>query len=228
MNVVDLANGMIGCFGIVGGSIAAATGAALSAKRTGNVAVAFFGDGAVNQAYFHECLNFAAVEALPACSCARTTGTASSRRCRRSPAAWTSRAAPPRTGIPGAAIDGNDLWAVIEAARAAVERARGGGGPTLLEMQTYRHYGHSKSDPATYRPKGELESWLERDPLKLTRARAGQRGGDRGGRGGGPRGLKAGGRAAAPYPARRRGGEFAAHRDARSDRRRRAAAGVRP
>ena len=73
--------------------------------------------------------------------------------------------------MPSAVVDGNDLWAVAEATQAAVERARGGGGPTLLEMRTYRHYGHSKSDPATYRPEGELEAWLERDPLKLTRAR---------------------------------------------------------
>src|SRR5215207_6271624 len=73
--------------------------------------------------------------------------------------------------MPSAVVDGNDLWAVAEATKAAAERARGGGGPTLLEMRTYRHYGHSKSDPATYRPEGELEQWLERDPLKLARAR---------------------------------------------------------
>jgi TPP-dependent pyruvate/acetoin dehydrogenase alpha subunit len=74
-------------------------------------------------------------------------------------------------GMPSGVVDGNDLWAVSEAARAAIDRARGGGGPTLLEMQTYRHYGHSKSDPATYRPKDEVERWLARDPLKLTRAK---------------------------------------------------------
>jgi TPP-dependent pyruvate/acetoin dehydrogenase alpha subunit len=68
-------------------------------------------------------------------------------------------------------VDGNDLWAVREAALEAVERARSGGGPTLLECQTYRHYGHSKSDPATYRPEGELESWMARDPVDLTRRR---------------------------------------------------------
>ena len=72
-------------------------------------------------------------------------------------------------GIPSRVVDGNDLLAVHAAAREAVERARSGGGPTLLECQTYRHYGHSKSDPATYRPAGELESWLERDPLIVTR-----------------------------------------------------------
>jgi acetoin:2,6-dichlorophenolindophenol oxidoreductase subunit alpha len=74
-------------------------------------------------------------------------------------------------GMQSQVVDGNDLWAVREAALEAVGRARGGQGPTLLECQTYRHYGHSKSDPATYRPKEEVERWLARDPLKLTRER---------------------------------------------------------
>jgi pyruvate dehydrogenase E1 component alpha subunit len=73
--------------------------------------------------------------------------------------------------IPARVVDGNDLFAVVEAAHEAVDRARAGGGPTLLECQTYRHYGHSKSDPATYRPPEEVERWLARDPLKITRAR---------------------------------------------------------
>jgi pyruvate dehydrogenase E1 component alpha subunit len=73
--------------------------------------------------------------------------------------------------MPFAVVDGNDLWSVFAAAGEAVDRARGGGGPTLLECQTYRHYGHSKSDPAPYRPREELERWLERDPLKLARQR---------------------------------------------------------
>jgi pyruvate dehydrogenase E1 component alpha subunit len=73
--------------------------------------------------------------------------------------------------LPSAVVDGNDLWAVHAAVSEAVERARGGGGPTLLECRTYRHYGHSKSDPAPYRPKQEVEEWLARDPLKLARER---------------------------------------------------------
>jgi acetoin:2,6-dichlorophenolindophenol oxidoreductase subunit alpha len=73
--------------------------------------------------------------------------------------------------IPSAVVDGNDLWAVHAAADEAVRRARGGDGPTLLECQTYRHYGHSKGDPATYRPQDEVAQWLERDPIKLARAR---------------------------------------------------------
>jgi TPP-dependent pyruvate/acetoin dehydrogenase alpha subunit len=171
MNVVDLEHGMIGCFGIVGGSIAAATGAAMSARRTGNVAVAFFGDGATNQAYFHECLNFAAAAGLPAVFVCENNfyGEFTPMQTVTAGKDIAGRAA--AYGIPSAVIDGNDLWAVMEAAGVAVERARSGGGPTLLEMQTYRHYGHSKSDPATYRPKEEVERWLARDPLKLARER---------------------------------------------------------
>ncbi len=74
-------------------------------------------------------------------------------------------------GIPFEVVDGNDVWAVHEAAGDAIERARGGDGPTLLECRTYRHFGHSKSDPAPYRPEGELDDWKERDPLTLTRQR---------------------------------------------------------
>jgi TPP-dependent pyruvate/acetoin dehydrogenase alpha subunit len=171
MNVVDLEHGMIGCFGIVGGSIAAATGAALTAKRTGNVAVAFFGDGATNQAYFHECLNFAAAAKLPAVFVCENNfyGEFTPMQDVTAGADIAGRAA--AYAMPSAVVDGNDLWAVVDAAREAIDRARSGGGPTLLEMQTYRHYGHSKSDPATYRPKEEVERWLERDPLKLARAR---------------------------------------------------------
>jgi acetoin:2,6-dichlorophenolindophenol oxidoreductase subunit alpha len=73
--------------------------------------------------------------------------------------------------MPSEVVDGNDLWAVHDAATRAVTRARQGGGPTLLECRTYRHYGHSKSDPAPYRPKAEVEEWLARDPLKLARNR---------------------------------------------------------
>ena len=171
MNVVDLAHGLVGCFGIVGGSIGCATGAALSAKRTGNVAVAFFGDGATNQAYFHECLNFAAVASLPAVFVCENNlyGEFTPMRAVTAGADIAGRAH--AYGMPGATVDGNDLWAVTEAAGAAVERARSGGGPTLLEMKTYRRYGHSKSDPAKYRPKEEVEAWLERDPIKHARAR---------------------------------------------------------
>jgi len=170
MNVVDLEHGLIGCYGIVGGSIAAGLGAALSAQRQGRVAAAFFGDGAANQAYFHECLNMAKVFELPAVFVCENTfyGEFTPMAAVTAGADIAARGA--AYGIPSAVVDGNDVRAVYGAARDGVERARGGGGPTLLECQTYRHYGHSKSDPAKYRPKDEVERWLARDPLTIARA----------------------------------------------------------
>jgi TPP-dependent pyruvate/acetoin dehydrogenase alpha subunit len=174
MNVIDLEHRLIGCFGIIGGSIAAATGAALALERTGGVAVAFFGDGTTNHGYFHECLNFAKVHGLPVLFVCEnnlygeftpwedvTAGQILSR--------------PQAFEIPAATIDGNDVWAVIEAAGAAVGRARDGGGPQFIEARTYRFVGHSRSDPGKYRKPGELDAWKERDPLKLARATLAER-----------------------------------------------------
>jgi TPP-dependent pyruvate/acetoin dehydrogenase alpha subunit len=171
MNVVDVEHGLIGCYGIVGGSIAAATGAALSAKRRGSVAAALFGDGAVNQAYFHECLNMARVFLLPAVFVCENNFYGEFTPMAAVTAGGDIAGRARAYDVPSAVVDGNDLWAVYAAASEAVERARGGGGPTLLECRTYRHYGHSKSDPAPYRPKEEVEEWLARDPLKIARAR---------------------------------------------------------
>jgi acetoin:2,6-dichlorophenolindophenol oxidoreductase subunit alpha len=171
MNVIDRAHGLVGCYGIVGGSIAAATGAALSAGRQGRVAVAFFGDGATNQAYFFECLNFVKVLALPAVFVCENNwyGEFTPMQTVTAGADIARRAEP--FGVPARVVDGNDLFAVVEAAGEAVARARAGDGPTLLECQTYRHYGHSKSDPAKYRPAEEVERWKARDPLPIARAR---------------------------------------------------------
>jgi TPP-dependent pyruvate/acetoin dehydrogenase alpha subunit len=171
MNVIDLEHGLVGCFGIVGGSIAAATGAALSANRQGRVAAAFFGDGATNHGYFHECLNFAKVLDLPAVFVCENNFYGEFTAMASVTAGGEIAVRGAAYGIPSKVVDGNDLWAVREAAIEAVERARSGGGPTLLECQTYRHYGHSKSDPGVYRPKDEVERWLARDPLELARAR---------------------------------------------------------
>ena len=171
MNIIDLEHGLVGCYGIVGGSIGAATGAALTAKRQGRVAVAMFGDGATNQAYFHECLNFAVVHELPAIFVCENNFYGEFTPMQKVTGGRDIAARAAAYGMASALVDGNDLWAVEEAARAAVGRARGEHRPTLLECQTYRHYGHSKSDPATYRPKEEVERWLARDPLTLTRER---------------------------------------------------------
>jgi TPP-dependent pyruvate/acetoin dehydrogenase alpha subunit len=171
MNVVDLEHGLVGCFGIVGGSIAAATGAGLSAKRQGRVSVAFFGDGATNQAYFHECLNFAQVLELPVVYVCENNFYGEFTPMQTVTAGGQIAARAGAYKIPFEVIDGNDLWAVREAASEAIEGARSGRGPSLLECQTYRHYGHSKSDPAPYRPDEELERWRARDPLTITRER---------------------------------------------------------
>jgi TPP-dependent pyruvate/acetoin dehydrogenase alpha subunit len=171
MNVIDLAHGLVGCYGIVGGSIAAALGAGLSAQRQGRVAAGFFGDGATNQAYFHECLNFAAVQRLPVVFVCENNLYAEFTPMAQATAGADIAARAAAYAIPAAVVDGNDLWAVRAAAVDAVARARAGEGPTLLECQTYRHYGHSKSDPATYRPQEELERWRQRDPLTHARER---------------------------------------------------------
>jgi acetoin:2,6-dichlorophenolindophenol oxidoreductase subunit alpha len=171
MNVIDREKGLLGCYGIVGGATAAATGAGLSAKRRGKVAVAFFGDGSTNQAYFFECLNFAKVFELPVVFVCENNWYGEFTPLEKSTAgADIAKRAEP-FGIPAEVVDGNDLYAVVEAAQRAVDRARQGGGPTLLECQTYRHFGHSKSDPARYRPEGELEKWKKRDPLDIARQR---------------------------------------------------------
>jgi TPP-dependent pyruvate/acetoin dehydrogenase alpha subunit len=171
MNVIDLEHGLVGCFGIVGGSIAAATGAAVTGLRRGQVAVAFFGDGAVNQAYFPECLNFAQVLGLPAVYVCENNFYGEFTPMQRVTGGEGIAARGAAFGVPALVVDGNDVLAVHQAAAEAVERARSGGGPTLLECQTYRHYGHSKSDPATYRPQDEVERWLGRDPLDVARRR---------------------------------------------------------
>jgi acetoin:2,6-dichlorophenolindophenol oxidoreductase subunit alpha len=170
MNMVDLDHGVIGCFGIVGGSIAAATGAALALKGTGGLATAFFGDGATNQAYFFECLNFAKVLNLPVLFVCENNGYGE-----YTPmdlvTAGTIVGRAEAMEIPALVIDGMDVWAVREIANQAVERVRGGRGPVFVEARTYRFVGHSRSDPGKYRPPGELEEWRARDPLLVAEQR---------------------------------------------------------
>ena len=167
MNVISLEDGLIGCFGIVGGSIAAATGASLASqlRKDGTVAVAFFGDGATNQAYFHECLNFAGVRALPIVYVCENNLYGEWTSMFHVTAGHDIAARAAAYGMPALEIDGNDVLAVREAAGEALERARSGQGPTLLECKTYRHKGHSRVDPGKYRPKEEVDEWLKRDPL---------------------------------------------------------------
>jgi TPP-dependent pyruvate/acetoin dehydrogenase alpha subunit len=171
MNVIDLERGLLGCFGIVGGSIGAATGAAMSAKRHGGVAVAFFGDGATNQAYFHECLNFAVVRELPAIFVCENNLYGEFTPMQRVTAGGDIAARAAAYGMPSRKVDGNAVADVVDAAEQAVRHARETGGPAFLEALTYRHLGHSKSDPAKYRPEEERDAWLARDPIELEQAR---------------------------------------------------------
>jgi TPP-dependent pyruvate/acetoin dehydrogenase alpha subunit len=166
MNVVDLSHRLIGCFGIVGGSISAATGAALALTRTGGVAVAFFGDGASNQGYFHECLNFAKVFALPILYVCENNLYGEFTPW-EDVTAGPIRARAETFQIPAQTLDGNDVFQMRSAAAESVARARRGEGPQFIEALTYRFVGHSRSDPGAYRKPGELDSWRERDPLKL-------------------------------------------------------------
>jgi len=172
MNVVDLEHGLVGCFGIVGGSIAAATGVALAFQRraTDNVAVAFFGEGTSNQAYFAECLNFAQVLHLPAVFVCENN-----RYMEFTPiedvTAGEIAARVEALGLWSRTVDGMDVQAVLAGASEAVVNARSGAGPAFLQTLTYRFVGHSRSDPGAYRKPGELDEMRERDPLTIERAR---------------------------------------------------------
>jgi TPP-dependent pyruvate/acetoin dehydrogenase alpha subunit len=169
MNVNSPDDRLIGSFGIVGGSIAAATGAALALKRTtGGVAVAYFGDGAMNQGYVFECLNFCQVLELPVVLVCENNGYGEYTPF-RSVTAGEIRARAEVMEVPAETIDGMSVWTVREAAERAVAHARAGKGPVFVEALTYRFVGHSRSDPGAYRPEGELDEWKARDPIVVLR-----------------------------------------------------------
>jgi pyruvate dehydrogenase E1 component alpha subunit len=167
MHLSDFSKGMLGAFAIVGSGIPIATGAALSAKvrKSGQVAVSFFGDGAVNEGVFHESLNMAALWELPVIYVIENNQYALSMTIERSSAVTDLSARSSTYGIPGEQVDGNNVVAVYQAARRAVERARNGEGPILLECITYRIRGHARFEAAHYRSKDEVEAWEQRDPI---------------------------------------------------------------
>jgi len=159
--------GILGANGIVGAGLPLAAGAAMSAKlrRSGQVTVCFFGDGASNEGAFHEALNLASAFNLPVVYVCENNlygvGTRQSRVRKIEDIAERAGG----YGIPGLVVDGNDCIAVYEAAREAVERARAGGGPALIECKTYRWRTHFEGEPDTYRPPEEVEAWLKREPI---------------------------------------------------------------
>ena len=168
MHVADLSVGMLGASGIVGGGIPLATGAALSAKYRGTdqVAVAFFGDGASNQGTFHEAINLGSIWDLPVIYVCENNGYAEA-----TPITYSARVKniadrAVSYGIPGVVVDGMDVIAVYEVAQAAIQRAREGKGPTLIECKTYRFEGHEMGDPHNlYRSKEEVEEWKKKDAI---------------------------------------------------------------
>ncbi|MEM0095744.1 MAG: pyruvate dehydrogenase (acetyl-transferring) E1 component subunit alpha [Candidatus Bathyarchaeia archaeon] len=171
MHIADFSIGMLGATAVVGAGIPIAAGAGLSIKLRGTdqVVACFFGDGASNQGTFHEGINMAAIWSLPVIFVCENNlyamGTRQSMVMRIENIADRAAA----YGIPGVVVDGNDVLAVYEATSKAAERARKGEGPTLIECKTYRHRGHSRVDPAKYRPREEVEAWLAKDPIKRFR-----------------------------------------------------------
>jgi acetoin:2,6-dichlorophenolindophenol oxidoreductase subunit alpha len=170
MHLTVAAGNMLGSYAIVGAHLPIACGAAWSAKLRGTeqVAVAFFGDGATNIGAFHEALNLAAVWRLPVLFVCENNlymeyTPIKAVTAVEQPAAGRA----PSYGLPAEVVDGNDVVAVLNATATAAARARAGDGPTIIEALTYRQYGHSRADPAKYRPKEEVDAWLRRDPLTL-------------------------------------------------------------
>jgi TPP-dependent pyruvate/acetoin dehydrogenase alpha subunit len=169
MHLTSVEHGMLGSYAIIGAHLTIANGAAWSAKYRGTdqVAVAFFGDGTTNIGAFHEALNFAVVYDLPVifvCENNLYMEYTAIGDITAVPNPAADRAA--AYGLERIIVDGNDADAVYLEASRAIEKARAGGGPSLIESLTYRHGGHSRADPGKYRPQEEIDAWMERDPIK--------------------------------------------------------------
>jgi len=170
MHIADPDIGMLGANGMVGGGIPHAVGAALAFKLLGkdNVAVAFFGEGGSNQQNFHEAINLAAIWKLPVIFVCENNLYQISLPYSKQQLITSVAERGKAYGIPGVSVDGQDVLAVYEATREAVERARRGEGPTLIETRTYRFRGHFEGDPQIYRSKEEVEWWMNnKDPIKI-------------------------------------------------------------
>src|SRR5450759_4230684 len=174
MHLTDVKKGAMGSYAIIGAHLPVAAGAAWSAQYRGTeqVAVCFFGDGTTNIGAFHEALNFSAVWKLPVVFVCENN-----LYMEYTPIADVTAVEHPAAdrasayGLERIVIDGNDADVVYRTAKTAYDKARAGNGPSLIECMTYRHSGHSRADPAKYRPEGELERWKQRDPIKIYRER---------------------------------------------------------
>ena len=170
MHIADVTRNVLGANGIVGAGIPIATGAALGIayQKTSNVAMSFFGDGATNTGSFHEAVNMASAWRLPVVFVCENNMYAITMNIKKACALHSIADRAQGYGIPGICVDGNDVMAVREAATEAIEKARRGDGPSLIECQTYRWLGHNMGDDGKYRPPEEVEFWKEqRDPIKL-------------------------------------------------------------
>ena len=170
MHLTSVEHGMLGSYAIIGAHLCIANGAAWSAKYrdTDQVAVAFFGDGTTNIGAFHEALNFAAVYDLPVVFvCENNLYMEYTPIGQITAVEHPAADRAPAYGLESIVVDGNDADAVYLTARDALDKARSGGGPSLIETLTYRHGGHSRADPGTYRPSEEVEAWKDRDPIPL-------------------------------------------------------------
>lgn len=170
MHLYSKAHGLLGTNGIVGYGLPMAAGAAFTAKYTdsGQVAVAFFGDGAVNLGLFHETLNLASIWALPLVFVCENNLYATELSFLKATAGQSVANRAGAYAMPGVEVDGQDVQAVYHAAGEAVARARAGGGPTLIECLTYRYVGHHEGDPGTgYRTSEEIAKWKKRDPIQM-------------------------------------------------------------
>ncbi len=167
MHIADATRGILGANGIVGAghNIAVGSGLAIQHKKTDQVCVCFFGDASTNQSTFHEALNLASVWKLPVIFVCENNGYGISVSQARHQAITDVSVRASAYNMPGITIDGNYLFAVYEAVGEATARARKGQGPTLIECKTYRWRGHFEGDPVVYRPEGELEAWLKKDPI---------------------------------------------------------------
>jgi pyruvate dehydrogenase E1 component alpha subunit len=167
MHVADFGLGMLGANGIVAAGCGLAAGAGLSAqyRGSGQVAVCFFGDGGINKGSFHEAANFAAVRSLPVVFVCENNRFAQYTAYERTTSVSDLARRADGYGMPGVTVNGNDAVEVYEAAHAAVELARSGEGPSLLNMETYRYGGHFVGDAEEYRAKEEVAAWREFDPI---------------------------------------------------------------
>lgn len=174
MHIADVSRGNLGANGIVAGGLPIAVGAALAQQLRGtdNVVLTFFGDGATNEGAFHEAMNLAAIWRLPVVFLCENNRYGMSFSTERSLAIDHIAERGAAYGMPGTTVDGNDVQDVHDAVATAVRRARAGAGPTLVEAETYRWKGHSKSDKNLYRTREEIETWRERDPVARFAAQA--------------------------------------------------------